>query len=149
MTTAIKMREGMIDAYIHHNKIGVLVEVNCKTDFAARCEEFKTLVRNIAMQIAACSNVEYVKVEDIPAEIVAKITEIERNRDDLVGKPDRIKEKIIQGRIEKRLKEISLINQPYIRDQSMTVAELVQQAIATLGEEIVIRRFTRYELEPE
>jgi elongation factor Ts len=137
--------EGLIGSYIHTGgRVGVLVEVNCETDFVARREEFQALVRNIAMQIAACPNVEYVKVADIPAEIAAKEKEIEMGRDDLANKPDNVKEKIVQGRIDKRLKELSLLDQPYVRDQSITVEELVKQAIAQLGENIQIRRFVRF-----
>lgn len=139
--------EGLVDSYIHTGgRVGVLVEVNCETDFVARREEFKTLVRNIAMQVAACPNVEYVKVEDIPAEISQKEKDIEMGRDDLAKKPDNIKEKIVQGRIEKRLKEMTLMDQPYIRDQSITVEELVKQGVATLGENIQVRRFVRFVL---
>ena len=139
--------EGLVGSYIHTGgRVGVLVEVNCETDFVARREEFQDLVRNIAMQVAACPNVEYVKVEDIPTEIAQKEKEIEMGKDDLAGKPDNIKEKIVQGRIEKRLKEFSLMDQPYIRDQSISVEELVKQNIALLGENIQVRRFTRYVL---
>lgn len=139
--------EGLIDSYIHTGgRIGVLVEVNCETDFVARGEKFQALVRNIAMQIAACPNVEYVKVEDIPAAIVDKEKEIEMGRDDLAKKPANIKEKIVQGRIDKRLKELSLLDQPYIRDQNITVEELVKESVAELGENIQIRRFTRFVL---
>ena len=139
--------EGLIGQYIHTGgRVGVLVEVNCETDFVARREEFQTLVRNVAMQIAACPNVEYVKVEDIPAEIVQKEKEIEMGRDDLAKKPDNIKEKIVQGRIDKRLKEITLMDQPYIKDQSITVEELVKQSVGALGENIQVRRFARFVL---
>jgi elongation factor Ts len=139
--------EGLIDSYIHTGgRIGVLVEVNCETDFVARREEFQTLVRNVAMQIAACPNVEYIKVEDIPAEIAEKEKAIEMGRDDLANKPDNIKEKIVIGRIEKRLKEMALLEQPYIRDQSITVAELIKQSISQLGENIQVRRFIRFVL---
>ncbi|TRV47487.1 MAG: translation elongation factor Ts [Microcystis panniformis Mp_MB_F_20051200_S9] len=139
--------EGMIGSYIHTgSRIGVLVEVNCETDFVARREEFKKLVNDVAMQIAACPNVEYVKVADIPAEISAKEKEIEMGRDDLANKPDNIKEKIVAGRIEKRLKELSLLDQPFIRDQNISVEELIKQAIAALGENIQVRRFQRFVL---
>ncbi|MGL5078843.1 MAG: translation elongation factor Ts [Waterburya sp.] len=139
--------EGLVESYIHTGgRIGVLVEVNCETDFVARREEFQELVKNIAMQIAACPNVEYVKVSDIPEEVAAKEKEIEMGRDDLEGKPDNIKEKIVSGRIDKRLNEISLLPQPYIRDQSITVEELVKQSIAQLGENIQVRRFARFVL---
>ena len=139
--------EGLVGSYIHTGgRVGVLVEVNCETDFVARREEFQDLVRNIAMQVAACPNVEYVKVEDIPPEIAQKEKEIEMGKDDLAGKPDNIKEKIVQGRIDKRLQELSLMDQPYIRDQSISVEELVKQNVALLGENIQVRRFTRYVL---
>ena len=139
--------EGLVESYIHTGgRIGVLVEVNCETDFVARREEFQELVKNVAMQIAACPNVEFVKVEDIPESTVAKEKEIEMGRDDLEGKPENIKEKIVSGRIGKRLNEISLLPQPYIRDQSITVEELVKQSIAQLGENIQIRRFVRFVL---
>jgi elongation factor Ts len=139
--------EGIVGSYIHTGgRVGVLVEVNCETDFVARREEFQTLVRNIAMQVAACPNVEYVKVEDIPPDVAQKEKDIEMGRDDLGGKPENIKEKIVQGRIEKRLKELCLMDQPYIRDQSISVEELVKQSISQLGENIQVRRFTRYVL---
>jgi elongation factor Ts len=138
--------EGLVGQYIHiGGRIGVLVEVNCQTDFVARNDAFKALVQNIAMQIAA-SKVEYVKVSDIPAEISNKEKEIEMGRDDLSGKPDAIKEKIVQGRIEKRLKEMCLLDQAYVKDQNITIAELVAQHVASLGENIQVRRFVRFEL---
>ncbi|PSF38084.1 elongation factor Ts [Aphanothece hegewaldii CCALA 016] len=139
--------EGMIGQYIHTgSRIGVLVEVNCETDFVARRDEFKDLVGNIAMQIAACPNVEYIKVADIPETIIQKEKDIEMGRDDLGNKPENIREKIVQGRIDKRLKELSLLDQPYIRDQNITVEELIKQTIATIGENIQVRRFVRFVL---
>lgn len=139
--------EGLVHSYIHTGgRIGVLVEVNCETDFVARRDEFKDLVQNVAMQIAACPNVEYVTKEEIPEAIIAKEKEIEMGRDDLANKPDNIKEKIVQGRIDKRKKELSLLDQPYVKDQNMTVEELLKQTIAQLGENIQVRRFTRFVL---
>lgn len=139
--------EGLVGSYIHTGgRVGVLVEVNCETDFVARREEFQALIKNVAMQVAACPNVEYVKVEDIPPEVVEKEKEIEMGRDDMAGKPQNIKEKIVQGRIEKRLKELTLLDQPYIKDQNITVEELVKQNVATLGENIQVRRFVRFVL---
>ncbi|MEM9448601.1 MAG: translation elongation factor Ts [Cyanobacteria bacterium P01_E01_bin.6] len=139
--------EGLVDSYIHTGgRIGVLVEVNCQTDFVARNDEFQALVRNIAMQVAACPNVEYVSVDDIPSAMVEKEKSVEMGRDDLSNKPENIREKIVVGRIEKRLKELSLLDQPYIRDQSITVDELVKQAAGQLGENIQIRRFARFVL---
>ena len=145
--TSRSATEGLVGSYIHTGgRVGVIVEVNCETDFVARREEFKALVNNIAMQIAACPNVEYVSIDDIPASITAKEKEIEMKRDDLGNKPDNIKEKIVQGRIDKRLQELSLVDQPYIRNQDITVAELVKQSISLLGENIKIRRFARFVL---
>lgn len=144
-TILSSVAEGIIGCYIHTGgKVGVLIEVNCETDFVSRSEEFQNLVRNIAMQVAACSNVEYVKVADIPAEVVEKEKEIEMGRDDLKNKPENVKEKIVQGRIEKRLKEMSLMDQPYIRDQSIVIEALVKQAQAQFGENIQVRRFVRF-----
>src|SRR4028118_1146544 len=139
--------QGIVDSYIHTGgRVGVLVEVNCQTDAVASNDAFKALARNIAMQVAACPNVEYVKVEDIPSDVAQKEKDIEMGRDDLGGKPENIKEKIVQGRIDKRLKELSLMDQPYIRDQSISVEELVKQNVALLGENIQVRRFSRYVL---
>ncbi len=139
--------EGLVDSYIHTGgRVGVLVEVNCETDFVARRDEFKSLVRDIAMQVAACPNVEHVSQADIPSSFAAREKEIEMGREDLQSKPENIREKIVEGRIEKRLKEISLLDQPYIRDQSITVEELVKQAVAQLGENIQVRRFSRFVL---
>lgn len=137
--------EGLVGSYIHTGgRVGVLVEVNCQTDFVARNEAFLELVKDIAMQIAASPNVEYVSVEEIPAEVVAKEKEIEMGKDDLSSKPEAVREKIVGGRIDKRLRELSLLEQPYIRDQSITVADLVKQSIAQLGENIRVRRFVRF-----
>ena len=137
--------EGLVQSYIHTGgRIGVLVEVNCETDFVARREDFQELARNIAMQIAACPNVEYIKIDDIPEAIASKEKEIEMGRDDLSGKPDNIKEKIVDGRIKKRLGEMCLLTQPFIRDQSITVEELITQKVAQIGENIQVRRFSRF-----
>jgi len=139
--------EGAIGSYIHTGaRVGVLVEVNCETDFVARGEVFQELLRNVAMQIAACPNVEYVTVDQIPDEVAEKEKAIEMGRDDLAGKPDAMKEKIVEGRIGKRLKELALLEQPFIKDSSMTVSEMVKQAAGKLGENIQVRRFTRYTL---
>jgi len=139
--------EGQVGQYIHTGgRVGVLVEVNCETDFVARGDEFQELVRNVAMQIAACPNVEYVSTDEIPADFVAKETEIEMGREDLASKPENIRSKIVEGRIAKRLKELSLLDQPYVRDQNITVADYVKQSIAKLGENIQVRRFVRFVL---
>jgi elongation factor Ts len=137
--------EGLVGSYIHTGgRVGVLVEINCQTDFVARNEAFQALVKDVAMQIAACPNVEYVRVSDIPPEVVTKEKEIEMGRDDLGNKPVAIREKIVEGRIDKRLKELSLLDQPYIKDQSITVEEMVKQNVASLGENIQVRRFVRF-----
>lgn len=139
--------EGLVDSYIHiGGRVGVLVEVNCQTDFVARNDAFKDLVRSIAMQIAATPAVEYVRVSDIPADIVEKEKAIEMGKDDLSGKPDNIKEKIVQGRIDKRLNELCLLPSAYIKDPNITVEELVKQNVAQLGENIQVRRFVRFVL---
>ncbi|MFN9619995.1 MAG: translation elongation factor Ts [Synechococcaceae cyanobacterium] len=139
--------EGSVGSYIHTGaRVGVLVEVNCETDFVARGELFQELVRNVAMQIAACPNVEYVTTEEIPAEVVDREKAIEMGRDDLEGKKPEMKEKIVEGRIGKRLKEMALLEQPFIRDPNITVGELVKQAAGKTGENIQVRRFTRYTL---
>ena len=137
--------EGLVHSYIHTGgRVGVLVEINCETDFVARRDEFKGLAQDVAMQIAASPNVQYVRVEDIPADFAESEKAIEMGRDDLGNKPDNIKEKIVQGRIDKRLKELSLVDQPFIKDQNITVEELVKQSVAKLGENIQIRRFSRF-----
>jgi len=137
--------EGLVESYIHTGgRVGVLVEVNCQTDFVARNQAFKELARNIAMQIAASPNVEYVRVSDIPPEIAAREKELEMGRDDLANKPVNIREKIVEGRIEKRLTDMCLLDQAYVRDQTITVEELVKQHVAQLGENIQVRRFVRF-----
>lgn len=139
--------EGLVHSYIHTGgRVGVLVEINCETDFVARRDEFKGLAQDVAMQIAACPNVEYVKVDDIPQDWIEREKQIEMGREDLASKPENIREKIVQGRIEKRLKELSLVDQPFIKDQNITVDELVKKAVAQLGENIQVRRFTRFVL---
>ena len=139
--------EGSIGSYIHTgSRVGVLLELNCETDFVARGEIFQTLLKDVAMQIAACPNVEYVSIDDIPNEVVIKEKQIEMGRDDLTGKPDQIKEKIVEGRISKRLNELVLLEQPYIKDSSLSVEQLVKETAGKIGENIRIRRFTRYTL---
>lgn len=137
--------EGIIESYIHAgSKIGVLVELNCETDFVARRVEFHRLAKDIAMQVAACPSVYYVSVDDIDKSIILNETRIESDKEDLINKPQSIKEKIVSGRIDKRLKEMSLMNQPFIKNQDLSVEELVKQYIALLGENIKIRRFAKF-----
>ncbi|XGV85926.1 MAG: translation elongation factor Ts [Limnothrix sp. BL-A-16] len=139
--------EGLVDAYIHTGgRIGVLVEVNCETDFVAKRDEFRELVRNIAMQIAACPNVEFISTDEISPDVVVREKAIEMGREDLAGKPEQLKEKIVDGRIKKRLEELCLLPQPFIRDQSKTVEELIKESIAKIGENIQVRRFQRFVL---
>jgi elongation factor Ts len=139
--------EGIVEAYIHMGgKLGIIVEVNCETDFVARRSEFQELARNIAMQIAACPQVQYINAADIPPEIAEREKKIDMEKDDLGNKPVDIKEKIVEGRIQKKLKEMVLVDQAFIRDSSMTIGELVKQNISTLGENIQIRRFERFVL---
>lgn len=142
-----KAIEGIIHSYIHTgSKIGVLLEVNCETDFVARREEFQDLVNNIAMQIASSSEVLYVSFDDIPKEYFEAEKEIELKKEDIINKPTEIKEKITLGRVEKTLKTLSLLNQQYIRNPNITVEELIKEKIALFGENIRIKRFIRYTL---
>lgn len=139
--------EGIVEAYIHMGgKLGVLVEVNCETDFVARRPEFQELARNVAMQIAACPQVEYINIADIPPEVAEEEKKVEMGKDDLGNKPVEIKEKIVEGRIQKKLKEKALLDQVFIRDTSMTIEELVKKNIAEMGENIQIRRFEKFNL---
>ena len=131
---------------IRDSRVGVLVEVNCETDFVARGEIFQELIRNVAMQIAACPSVDYVKVDDIPSEVAEREKQIEMGRDDLAGKKEEMKEKIVAGRIGKRLKEMALLDQAYIKDSTMTVEEMVKQVAGKVGENIQVRRFVRFTL---
>ncbi len=139
--------EGAIGSYIHTgSRVGVLLELNCETDFVARGEIFQSLLKDISMQVAACPNVEYVSVDDVPQDVVDKEKLIEMGRDDLANKPEQIREKIVEGRIAKRLKELVLLDQPYIKDSALTVEQLVKQTAGKIGENIKVRRFTRYTL---
>ncbi|HOQ06225.1 MAG TPA: translation elongation factor Ts [Clostridiales bacterium] len=137
--------EGIVDAYIHGNgRIGVLVEVNVETDFAANNEEFRQLVREIAMQIAA-ARPEYVRREDVPADVIEKEMNILRAQARNEGKPEKVIEKMVEGRMEKFYKDVCLLEQPWIKDPDKTIKELVAEKIATIGENISIRRFARFE----
>jgi len=139
--------EGSIGSYIHTgSRVGVLLELNCETDFVARGDIFQSLLKDVSMQVAACPNGEYVSIDEIPEDVVKKEKQIEMGRDDLSGKPEQIKEKIVEGRIAKRLNELDLLSLPYIKDSSLTVEDLVKQAAAKIGENIKVRRFTRYTL---
>lgn len=138
--------EGIVTSYIHGNgKIGVLVEVNCETDFVAKNEDFQELGKDIAMQIAA-SKPEYVKREDVPSDVVEKERAVMREMTLNEGKPEHIVDKIVDGRMNKFFNEICLLEQPYIKDTDKTVEELIKEKIATIGENIQVRRFTRYEM---
>ncbi|KAJ4708478.1 Elongation factor Ts, mitochondrial [Melia azedarach] len=138
--------EGRIGSYIHDSRIGVLVEVNCETDFVSRGDIFKALVDDLAMQVAACPQVKYLVTEDVPEEFVNKEKEIEMQKEDLLSKPEQIRSKIVEGRIRKRLEELALLEQPYIKNDKMVVKDWVKQTIATIGENIKVKRFVRYNL---
>lgn len=137
--------EGIVDAYIHGNgRIGVLVEVNCETDFVANNEEFREFVRDVAMQIAAAKP-EYVSREEIPAEVIEKEREIYRHQALNEGKPEKVVEKMVEGRLEKFFQEVCLLDQPFIKDSDKTIKQLLTEKIARIGENITIRRFARFE----
>lgn len=137
--------EGLVEAYIHGNgRIGVLVEVNIETDFAAQSDEFRTFVKDITMQIAA-SKPEYVDKEDVPAHVLEKEKEIIRAQSLKEGKPANVVEKMLTGRLEKYYKEVCLLEQPWIRDPAVSIRQLLTERIAKIGENISIRRFVRFE----
>jgi elongation factor Ts len=138
--------EGVVDSYIHMGgKIGVLVEVNCETDFVAKTDEFKSFVRDVAMHVAA-TNPMYLSEEDIDPAVLEKEKEILTAQAMNEGKPANVVEKMVEGRIRKFKKEICLLDQPFVKDPDKTVRELVTGKIATIGEKISIRRFVRYEM---
>lgn len=137
--------QGLVDAYVHSGRIGVVVEVNCETDFVARTDDFKTLVHEIAMQIAAM-NPQYISETDIPAEVVEAFKAEAKASDALKGKPANMIEKIIDGQVKKHFAEKVLMSQAYILDDSKTVEEYIKASIAKLGENIVVRQFKRVEL---
>ncbi len=138
--------EGTITSYIHAGgKIGVMVEVNCETDFVARNEEFQAFAKEVAMQIAA-ANPRYISQEDIPEDELEKEKEVMKAQVIESGKPEDIADKIVQGKIEKFYEEVCLLNQTHIRDSKVKMDDLLQALIAKIGENIQIRRFTRYQL---
>lgn len=138
--------EGVVEAYIHMGgKIGVLVEINCETDFVAKTDDFKEMARDIAMQIAAYSPL-YVSRDEVPAEEVEKEKEIYKQQAMNEGKPENIAEKMVEGRLKNYFKEICLLEQAFIKDGDKTVEQLVNEKIAKIGEKISIRRFVRYQL---
>ncbi len=140
------MTEGVVQSYIHTGgKIGVLVEVNCETDFVAKTDDFREFTKNIAMHIAATSPLG-VKSEDIPEEIVNKEKEIYRAQALESGKPEKILDKIAEGKLDKFFKENCLLNQAYVRDPNITVADVINDVIAKIGENITVRRFVRFQI---
>ena len=139
-------KEGLVAAYIHPgNRIGVLLEINCETDFVARNEEFQSFVKDVALQIAAASP-SYVKRADVPAAVIEKEKAIYAAQAKEMGKPQPAWPKIIEGKIEKFFQEQCLVEQAFIKDPSVTIQELLTQKIAKIGENLAIRRFTRYQL---
>lgn len=138
--------EGAVGSYIHMGgKIGVLVEINCETDFVARSAQFQTLLKDIAMQIAA-ANPKYVTIEEVPQEEVEKEKEVLTAQSLNEGKPANVVEKMVEGRIHKFYKEICLLEQDFVKDPSKSVKEVINEAILAIGEKISVRRFARYEM---
>lgn len=139
-------KEGLIGSYIHMGgKIGVLVEVNCETDFVARTDEFKALVHDIAMQIAAMSP-KWVSVEDVPQEVIEKEKAIYREQALAAGKPEHVVDKIVEGKLQKFFEEVCLLEQKFIKDDSKKVKDIITEAIAKLGENIKVSRFVRFQV---
>ena len=138
--------QGLVASYIHsNNKVGVLIEVACESDFVAKNDDFKAFVRDLCMHIAAASPI-CISKEDVPADLVAKEREIALAQLAEDKKPDNIKEKIVDGKIAKFVSGVALLEQPFVKDDSMTVAQLLTSKIATIGEKIEIKRFTRYQI---
>jgi elongation factor Ts len=139
--------EGLIYSYIHTgNRLGIILEVKCETDFVARHEDFIALAKNIAMQIASNPDIEVVSPNDISESAKEEVRQFEGGKEDLQNKPEEIRNKIVEGRIEKSLKKQVLLDQEYIRDPSITVDEYIKQVVGILGENIRVARFTRYVL---
>ncbi|AVX20738.1 translation elongation factor Ts (EF-Ts) [Carboxydocella sporoproducens DSM 16521] len=138
--------EGIVTSYIHAGgRVGVLVEINCETDFVAKTEEFQQLGKDIAMQIAA-SKPQYVRREEVPADVIEKEKQILRAQALNEGKPENIVEKMVEGRIEKFYKEVCLLEQPFVKNPDITIEQLIKEKIAKIGENINVRRFVRYEM---
>jgi elongation factor Ts len=138
--------DGLVSAYIHAGgKIGVLVEVNCETDFVARTEDFQTFVKNTAMQVAA-TNPQYIIREEVPPEVLEKERDIYRTQALEEGKPEKVIDKIVSGKLERFFAEVCLLEQTYIKDPDLTVKEVLDALIAKVGENISIRRFARFQL---
>jgi len=138
--------EGVVDAYIHAGgRVGVLIEVNIETDFAAKNEDFRKMVRDIAMQVAAMKPL-WVSKADVPADALDKERDIVRNQALNEGKPEKIVDKIVEGRLSKFYEENCLLEQPFVKDDSKTIGTLVKEMIATIGENITVRRFVRFEM---
>ncbi|SCZ76874.1 translation elongation factor Ts [Acidaminobacter hydrogenoformans] len=137
--------EGIVASYIHGGRVGVIVEINSETDFVSKNEEFQQFAKDIAMQVAA-SNPLYVRPEEVPAEVIESEKEILRNQALNEGKPEKIIDKMVEGRVQKYYKEVCLLEQPFIKDPDVTVDQLLKNLIAKIGENISIRRFVRYEV---
>ena len=135
--------QGVIETYLHGGRIGVMVEINCETDFVARTDDFKTFAHDVAMHIAA-SAPEYLTPADVPAEVVAKEREIYAA--EVAGKPAEIMDKIVEGKLEKYYSQVCLLNQGFVRDPDTTIEQLLTATIAKTGENMVIRRYVRFEL---
>src|SRR5256885_15450652 len=141
--------EGLVDAYIHgEGRIGVLVEVNCETDFVARTEEFRELAREVAMQVAAQSP-RWVSRDEVPEDVVESERKVYAERARQLGKPENVLDKIVDGMLDSFYKETVLLNQPYIREGSKSIDDLVKEVASKVGENVVIRRFVRYQLGEE
>jgi elongation factor Ts len=136
-------RAGVIEGYVHSGRIGVLVEINCETDFVARTEEFKQFARDIAMHVAA-ANPEYLSPEAVPADVVERERELYGR--EAAGKPAEIADKIVEGKLVKYYEQVCLVNQPFVKDPDISVGKLTTNLVAKLGENIVVRRYERMEL---
>ena len=141
-----EVKEGLIEAYVHAgSRVGALIELNCETDFVARTEDFKELAHDLAMQVVAVKPL-YLTPEDIPPDVLEEEKKIYRTQAKDMGKPEHIMERIVEGKLQKYYQEVCLMRQPFIKDDDLTVQDVITQTIAKMGENIVVGRFTRFEL---
>lgn len=139
-------RQGVIHAYIHHaGNLGVLLELNCSTDFVARSDEFQQLARDLTLQIAG-RNPKYISMDDVPQETVKELREQATNDPEVQKRPEKVRDQIVEGKVNKQLSEQILLAQPFVKDEALTVGKLIDEVIRKTGENIVVRRFVRYAL---
>jgi elongation factor Ts len=139
--------QGLVDAYVHFNHtVGVLIEINCETDFVANTDEFKRLVKDVALHIASPMAPRYVAGDDVPPDEIERVRGIFRSQAEATGKPAQVVEKMVEGKLGSHLKELVLLDQPFVKDESKTIQQLLDEVSARVGEKVAVRRFVRYKL---